>query len=125
MSEDLIKKSICNVLNALADNAKQERQGSDAYKDLFQKCEGHDFTGLLRDAEHKMTGIALDACQVIEDKTGCKITKPLFEMLSGLPLISEELTREIRKNEGICCCVDKTFYQLNKFVLEQTKDLLK
>lgn len=114
--EDVLKKT----LERLAKSAEDERRKSNPYKDLFSKsdtCES-----LLREVEFKMTGIVLDACQVLKDKFGFKeIPQPVFDILQMLPFVETYLEKQIVKEEGISCCVDKVYHLLSNDILSRRK----
>ena len=119
MSKDeKFEKSLKIVLETLSKNIEKERQESEPYKDLFSKsvnCES-----LLREVEFKMTGIILDACQVLEDKFGfTKVPDSVYGTLEMFPFIVSYLTRKIEAEEGSACSVDKVYYILSNEILSR------
>lgn len=117
------EESLKSVIKHMLDLADEERSKSDSYKDLFESTDGISFKGALRKTYWAMISSVLDFVQVVEQKTGKTINKEMYNILCALPYIEKELTNNIRKNEGSCCCVDKTFHLLNMFLLENLKDM--
>jgi len=112
--EDALKRT----LNRLSEHAENERRKSEPYKDLFSKSD--DCESLLRQVEFKMTGIVLDACQVLKDKFGFRdIPHPVFDVLQMLPFLETYLEKKIVREEGNTCCVDKVYYLLSKDILSR------
>jgi len=116
MVEKVTATAIKEVLTGLFEAGRIEREKSESYQNMFRKTDGVSFTGLLRDVEHQIMSIVLDACHVIETKTGKQVDNELFRVLKGFPLFEDLLEKDIDEKEGMCCCVDKAYYLLNEFV---------
>lgn len=119
MEKDNIEQALKTLMERLVEQANLERKESESYKNLFSEARGDSIEGLLRKAEMQMTGIALDVLQVIEDKFGKKLNRDQFNILLALPFVEETLTNYIRDKEGSACCVDKTYYLLDKLFLNK------
>lgn len=100
------------MLTALADSFKKERQQTEPYKKLFKGGSTH--TGLLRELEMSMTGNVHDAADVYEQRHGIEINDDQYCMLLALPLLAHIAERDAEKNEGATCCVDKAYYILSE-----------
>lgn len=111
------------VLDGILALAEAEREKSESYKDLFAH---DDIEPLLRDAEHRMSTIALDVCRVLEKKHGYKrVGNEAYALLLALPYLEGNLTKHIQATEGHACSVDKSFYLLAhrlRTLLEQAND---
>lgn len=116
MGSKITKECLASVLDALVVKLEEETRDSEQYGDLFSKVKGDDFSYLLRDVQMKMTKIALDALQVVRDKTGKPTTAEMMDLFYALPFIAKELERIIEKEQGSACCVDKAFHVLNRMV---------
>lgn len=116
MKEDVLKTVIDNLLSS----AEEERRKDPEYQKLFKASE-KGIRGLLNDAEFKMTGMALDCCQVIEEQFGCKITDEAYDLLIALPLLRDILEKKITKEEGSTYCVDKTHYIISEMMIKALK----
>lgn len=112
-------KSLESVADSLLEVAKAEREKKDSYKDLFSSSDSNDITGLLRKAELQMSEVALDVSHILQEKYGIKVSNDKFWILMALPYACEILERELRKEEGYACCVDKAFYLLDKYLLDK------
>lgn len=112
-------KELINVLHA---RAEEERLKSDSYKDLFHN-HGDRIDGLLRKCEYGMMEVILDTATVLEKKYGVKVTNEAYMILLGLPLMVNQLQKNIEKDEGFVCCVDKVYYILSQFIVNELKDL--
>ena len=121
--ESLIDVSkIKELLNVLHSKAEEERLKSDSYKDLFYN-HGDRIDGLLRKCEHGMMEVILDTATVLEKKYGVKVTNEAYMILLGLPLMVNQLEKNIQNDDGFVCCVDKVYYILSKFIVSELKNL--
>ena len=111
MDGDLLE----NMFIALANAFTEERQKTDAYKELFGA--GSSLTGVLRELEHQMTTNVLDACAVIKTRHGVEVNEVQYAVLQALPLLVKIATDDVERTEGPACCVDKAFYMLSEELL--------
>ncbi len=111
-------KPIKEIIDGLADLFTKERKESEPYKDMFSAVTGENYEGLLRKVESRIMEAVLDACIVIESKTGKSAGNEVYEFLLALGYSARELENKIKQAEGTSCCVDKTYYILNKKLLE-------
>lgn len=120
---DLVKfqASLISVLDDIVRLADQKRKDSDGYKAMFQKAEGLDFRNLLRHLHSEMLSPVLDSSTVIQTITGKKITNDVYFILSSLLPLERLIENHISDSEGSSCCVDKTYFLLNEFILNLLK----
>jgi hypothetical protein len=119
MDDKKFAEALGSVMSSLLERAEEERLKSDHYQDLFKLTKKDSCEGALRNAEHKMSSIALDVSTLLEKEYGIKVTNDKFHILMALPFIVNHLTDDIRKTEGYSCCVDKAYYILNKLLLDK------
>ena len=106
-------QTLKEVLDSLFDVITKERRESKPYKDLFKKSD--DTAEFLRDVDHKMMRVVLDATQVLRDKYGM-CPNEVYNILKCLPFVTDYMEKRIVKEEGMCCCVDKVYYLLSQKV---------
>ncbi|MCK4526304.1 hypothetical protein KAW18_02935 [candidate division WOR-3 bacterium] len=111
MDNDVNNQTLKEVLDSLFDIITKERRESEPYKDLFKKSD--DTTEFLRDVNHKMMRVVLDATQVLRDKYGT-CPNEVYNILKCLPFVADYMKKKIEREEGICCCVDKVYYLLSQ-----------
>ena len=111
-AQEIDKNALGNMLTAMVDSFKKERQQEEPYKELFKAGSTH--TGLLRELESKMTGHVLDVCDIYEERHGIKINKNQYNVLLALPLLAKIAEQDAKRNEGLACCVDKAYYMLSE-----------
>lgn len=114
--KEINKETLKKVMLSLFEHATEERKKSEPYAEMFKASE-HGLRGLLDKANDKMTSIVLDVVQVIEDRTGKSVDNDLYYLLLGLPLFRSSLEKEIYKEEGMCCSVDKAREIAKNFAL--------
>lgn len=110
--KDIDPNALGNILEAMANSFKKERQKEEPYKELFKAGSTH--TGLLRELESKMTRHVLDACDIYEERHGIKINKNQYHVLLALPLLAKVAEKDAEKHEGMVCCVDKAFFMISE-----------
>jgi len=115
------KNILKNILDGLVSSFEDDVRNKESYKGLFEKFDGVSYKRFLRDLEHKMESLALDACQVIEDKTGRIMTREQIDILYALPFLAHRLEKEIIKDSGLSCCVDKAFHLLDKHMRDNER----
>lgn len=115
-------KEIADVIDVILVEADKQREASDSYKDLFSADE---VDGLLRRMEEEMMTIILNGASVLEKKFGVSFTtknghrgNEAFGLLLSLPLLAHKLEEKIKAEQGITCCVDKTYYLLSRTLTE-------
>lgn len=112
---DLNTNILEDVLSALVNKLKNERQKEEPYKELFKAGSTH--TGLLRHLEAKMALHVMDACDVYKDRHGVEINNNQLHVLLALPLLIKLAKKNAEKYEGTACCVDKAYYILSEQIL--------
>ena len=125
MSED-IKKALVGVMDGLVSAYDEERKVDPEWKKLFAKTEGLNFKSLLREVEHQMLTIALDTYSLIEAecaKVGKNPHKEAYNIITALPYLARQLEKHATKTEYSACCVDKSFYILNKALQPENKEM--
>jgi hypothetical protein len=121
LDEEKFKEAMTSVLTSLLARANKERAETEPYKELFAASE-KGLEPFCRELERKFRSVVLDASQVLESK-GFEVTNEVWDFLAAIPIISRRLEREISNQEGICCCVDKTFHIIYLHLLDLlTKD---
>ena len=112
MKEEISKETLTNMLINLANAFTEERKKTEPYKEMFE--EGSTYTGLFRHLEIKMTDHVLDACDVLKEKHGIKVTNDQYHVLLALPLLVQMAERNAVDNEGLPCSVDKAHFILSE-----------
>lgn len=115
---DMNNKVLKKVLEGLYDTIAKERRASTPYKDLFKKSD--DMSEFLREINHKMMSIILNASQVLLDKYH-ECPNEVYDILKALPLISDYMEKRVIEEEGLTCCVDKVYYLLSQRMNELLK----
>lgn len=110
--------SLKTAMAALVENIDNERRTTDCYKDMFKSVEGLNFESMLRDLNHKMMGLILTAGLVIQDKTGKPMTRNASNLLKLLPYLEEHVEQYIKAQDGLTCCVDKTYCHIDRLLKE-------
>lgn len=116
--KDGFANALSNVMSGIIAFGDEQRRREQPYKDLFDSFSNNGYRGLLRTLERDMIKLILDAILVIEDKTGKNISRQTYELLLALPFIKEHLERDISKKDGISCCVDKTYFLLDRIIAQ-------
>jgi hypothetical protein len=109
------KSELGAMISALAESFANERKKSESYKELFGA--GSSLTGLLRRLEHKMSMHVLDACEVLDERHGIKVNNEQYHVLMALPLLVKIATKDVERNEGSACSVDKAYFMLSEQLL--------
>ncbi len=112
METKVTDETLGNMLTGLADAFMLERQKEEPYKEMFKK--GSTFTGLFRHLESEMINHVLDACEVLKEKHGVKVTNDQFHILLALPLLVKIAEKDAKANEGWPCSVDKAYFMLSE-----------
>jgi len=124
MENDKLAESLKKVMTTLVDKIKEERSKTDSYKGMFEALQPgeQNFEGIFRKIECEIMGIVLDACQVIEDKTGKPLTNEAFDFLFMIPLYEKYLSKMITESEGFSCCIDKAYWIMNEHFKKLMED---
>lgn len=112
VDKKISQEALSNLLTTLAESFQKERQKSEPYKEMFKA--GSTYTGLLRQLELPGESAALDACDVVERRFKKKGNNNLYEFLLAVPYLAYKLRKQIEKEEGSACCVDKAFFILSE-----------
>lgn len=112
MSEAESQASLAEVMEAMVTAFEKEREQSDAFKTMF--ASGGSFAGLLRQVSHTCMSGVLDGMQVMRGRYGVDCTDQVMEFLLAVPYLAYKLRYEIEERDGMCCCVDKTFFLLSE-----------
>jgi len=105
-------ETLKEVMDGILSSAEKERESSQPYKDMFEA--GDHLEGLLRHVEMSCSSVMLDACSVLEKRRGVRVSHEIMGFLLLVPWLAMKIEKEISAKEGICCCVDKTYYLLAK-----------
>lgn len=115
---DMNNKVLKKVLEDLYDVIAKERRASTPYKNLFKKSDN--MSEFLRDINHEMMNIILNASQVLLDKYH-ECPNEVYDILKALPLVSDYMEKRVIEEEGLTCCVDKVYYLLSQRMNELLK----
>jgi hypothetical protein len=86
MSEEENFNELKEVITGLAEHAAAERRKEQPYQDLFKASE-QGLSGLLSEANHQMTHIALGLADVIQKKFGIKrMSDKLWKLIKAHPI---------------------------------------
>lgn len=112
MSDSDVQSALAEVLNSMVEAFEKEREQDESFKKMFTA--GKSFSGLLRQVNHTCMSGVLDGMQVLRGRHGVQCTHEVMEFMLAVPYLAYKLKREIEAREGMCCCVDKTFYLLSE-----------
>ena len=112
MSDEDIQTSLAEVMEAMVIAFEKEREQSDAFKTMF--ASGGSFAGLLRQVNQTCMSGVLDGMQVMRGRYGVDCTDKVMEFLLAVPYLAYKLRYKIEERDGMCCCVDKTFFLLSE-----------
>lgn len=109
------------VVEDILDLADKQRKSSEPYKDLFERTSGKPIPIQLREVHNDLIDVVLNYAKILQGE-GYKVSNDIYDMLLALPILADRLEGDICKKDGLSCCVDKTYYILEK---EFTKKLQK
>jgi hypothetical protein len=112
MSDAEFQATLAEVMESMVTAFEKEREQSDAFKTMF--ASGGSFAGLLRQVNHTCMSGVLDGTQVLRGRYGVRCTKEVMEFMLAVPYLAYRLKHEIEERDGMCCCVDKTFFLLSE-----------
>lgn len=84
---------LTGMLEQLSANARLDTQNSETYKKLAAQ---ENVTGVLSEAVHAMTAIAIATSAVLKDKHGIQVDRAGYKMLKSLAGHNETLTEEAK-----------------------------
>jgi hypothetical protein len=114
-----IQAALASVMDGLLSRAEAERAKSTPYQLLFGQFKDNGLAAAVFEAEQKMSQIAMDLMQLLESAAGIKIDNDVFAVVMGLPLAMHLAEEDIRKKDGLACCVDKASLLLRTFLYER------
>lgn len=114
-----IQAALTDVMGGLLARAAEERSKSAPYQMLFGQFRDNGLAAAVFEAEQKMSQIAMDLMQLMESTAGIKIDNDVFAVVMGLPLAMHLAEEDIRKKDGLACCVDKASLLLRTFLYER------
>lgn len=112
MSDAEVTSALAEVLETMVAAFEKEREQSVAFKKMF--AGGGSFTSLLRQVNHSCISGVLDGMQVMRGRYDVQCTKEVMEFMLAVPYLAYKLKHEIEERDGMCCCVDKTFFLLSE-----------
>lgn len=128
MAEPTFEATLATVIEHMCSVARSEAQKTEPWKNLFASSE-HGLQGLLSETQHQMNAVVHNTIDVIKQKFEIKrVSNELYDLIKLLPYAGAALRESITKEQGNCCCADKTrriYYEqvlaeIEKIKAEQT-----
>ncbi len=113
MSDEEFKATLEAVMGNLADSFTKMMRDKPEYGRLFEAYEHGGIEGMLRRCENEMSMIALTAADIISVELKRDLNREEWDILQGLPLVTDKMEKAIIKSEGHSCCVDKVYQRLS------------
>ena len=111
---DKFEEALGDVFDALIASAEKAARKTESCEKLFQAWGSKGIPGVLRELDDQMTRSALNATTVIREKLNRDVTKQEWNLIRAFPFVRDAMENHIKSEEGLACCVDKTFHRLAK-----------
>ena len=116
-TNEKISKALGVVMRGIIDSYTKHRAKDPKYTKLFDASK-HGIGHLMMECCHQQSTSILDAVDLLEQKTGKRITPEIYQFFQALPLLERISDRSITELEGSACSHDKTIYLLEQMLEE-------
>lgn len=110
-----------DVMNTLADAFDRDTPNEIKYKDILSADKDSSLYDIFNAYDMASSEPYMIICKIIKQKYGItRMDNELFWFIREFPVYIDKLSDEIKKNEGLVCCVDKAWSrsmkQLNELI---------
>lgn len=99
-------KTLEDVFSHILERAEKERQETEPWKSLFEASD-QGLISLLSEANSQMLKVVFNTVSIIEKNYSIRCSPKLYALIKALPFIMNNLTDQIKDQQGLSCCADK------------------